>query len=117
MLIQYKCMPPLPPTRFYRLRAPREDGAEITCAQSSLSVALFLRSHNILYMLHFIHAVFCMFSLLPLFYSYKCITAKRSTTTTTPKKNVIELELGCRSSRSICLWNKKKEKKIEKYFD
>lgn len=61
MLIQYKCMPPSPPTRFYRLGAPREDGAEITCPQSSVSMALFLRSpHNILFMLRFIQMVFCL---------------------------------------------------------
>lgn len=72
MLIQYKCMPPLPPTRFYRLGALREDWAEITCAQSSLSTALFLRSpHNILRMLHFIQMLFCLFGFPPLSYSYK----------------------------------------------
>lgn len=50
----------------------REDGNEITCAQSSLSMALFLHSpHNIPYMPSFIQMVFCLFSILHLSYSYK----------------------------------------------
>lgn len=73
MLIQYKCMPLLPPTRFYRLGALRKDWAEITCALSSLSMPLFLCSRqNIFCMLHFIQRVFGPFSFPPLSYSYKC---------------------------------------------
>lgn len=60
MLIQYKCMPPLPPTRFYRLGALREDWAGITCAQSSLSTAVSPQSTQ-----HSLHASFYSNASLP----------------------------------------------------
>lgn len=81
-------MPPLPPTRFYRLGALGEDWAEITCAQSSLSMALFLCSpHNILCVLHFIQMLFCLFP--PLSYSYKCTNKSQAKT----KRFVSEIKL------------------------